>query len=293
MRSILWALVLFFLWVLPVRAARPILMASIFPLYDLARELGGQEVEVHLLLPPGADPHSWEPTPRDLLLLRRAQMLLAVGSGLEPWLEDLLAALPKEQLKVLLLSEGAPLLSLEHGDHGFDPHLWLDFRWDAVFVRRLGEELARLDPRHRDLFLHRAQDAAQRLLALDQRFRETISRCRYRLLLIAGHAAFGYWERAYGLRQVSLAGLSPEAEPTPRALREAIRLVRETKVPAVFYEEPSSRRFAEMIARETGVSVYYLTPGASPTKEELEGGVTFFSLMERDLAHLRRGLSCP
>ncbi len=281
-------LFLFFL-ASPVWAAKPLIVASIFPLYDLAQEVGGKEVKVHLLLPPGADPHSWDPTPKDLLFLRRADLLLAVGEGLEPWLDDLLSGLKKEKLSVLLLSEGAPLLRHDH----LDPHLWLDFRWDAVYVKRMGERLAALDPPHRELFLKRADRLAKRLLALDQEFRQSLSGCRFRLLIIAGHAAFGYWERAYGLRQISLAGLCPEAEPTPKALRQIVRLIRERGVPAIFYEEPSSKRFAEMIARETGVSVYYLTPGASPTREELLAGVTFFSLMKRDLEHLKQGLLCP
>ncbi len=283
--------ILIFLLTTPAGAARPLVVASIFPLYDLAREIAGQEARVHLLLPPGADPHSWEPTPKDLLFLRRADLLLAVGHGLEPWLEDLLAGLEETRLKTLLLSEGAKFVF--HDSRHVDPHLWLDFRWDAVYVKRLGQELSSIDPSHRKLYQKRAKALAQRLLALDEKFRQGLSNCRCRLLLLAGHAAFGYWEKAYHLKQVSLAGLSPEAEPTPRALRQAIEIIRKERVPAVFYEEPSSRRFAEMLARETGVAIYYLTPGASPTKEELLSGATFFSLMEEDLLHLREGLLCP
>ncbi len=273
---------------------RPLVVASIFPLYEIAKDVGAPQADVYLLLPPGADPHSWEPTPKDLVRISQADLLFVVGHGLEPWFEDLAKALKQKGHHVIIASQGAPLLSLDKHDHGaVDPHIWLDFKWDAVLARRLGKALAQLDPAHAKEYQHRAQVTAQRFLALDQAYRKALAHCRCRTLVLAGHAAFGYLARAYGLDMLSLAGLSPEAEPTPRALAKVIKLLRQKGITAIFYEHPSSRRFAETLARETGAKVFFLTPGASLTQEEYEKGLSFFALMEENLRHLRQGLQCP
>ena len=273
--------------------ARPLVVASIFPLYEIARDVGGPNAEAYLLLPPGADPHSWEPTPQDLLYITRADVLFVVGHGLEPWFEDLAKALVKKGPRLLLASQGAPLLSLkDHAQGAIDPHIWLDFRWDAVLAKRLGKILAQIDPKHTEGYLARAQATAQRFLALDRTYRHTLSQCRCQTLVLAGHAAFGYLARAYQLKMVSLAGLSPEAEPTPQALAHLIKLLKKQGITAIFYEHPPSRRFAETLARETGARLFYLTPGASLTQEEYEKGLSFFDLMKKNLDHLRKGLQC-
>lgn len=276
----------------PAWARGPLVVASIFPLYEMVREAGGDYIQAHLLLPPGADPHSWEPTPQDLLLLRRADLVFVVGHGLEPWLEDLFQAIGRE--KLLQATAGAPLLYLDlDSERSVDPHVWLDFKWDAQLALRLGKALSSVDPSRRETYQKNAQHLKERFLLLDQKFKDTLKNCQTRTMIIAGHAAFGYWARAYGLEIISLAGLSPEAEPTPSALRRAVRLIKEKGLKAVFYEELSSRRFAELLARETGVKIYYLSPGATLTKDEMEKGLSFFSLMERNLRYLAEGLSCP
>jgi zinc transport system substrate-binding protein len=149
-----------------------------------------------------------------------------------------------------------------------------------------------VDPTHAALYEKRATATAKRFLALDQAYRQGLSRCRCRKLVLAGHAAFGYLARAYGLEMIALASLSPEAEPTPAALAKMIKLLKQDKVTAIFYEHPSARRFATVLARETGAKVFYLTPGASLIQKEYEKGLSFFDLMERNLKYLKEGLGC-
>ncbi len=272
--------------------ARPLVVASIFPLYELAKDVGSPQADIRLLLPPGADPHSWEPSPKDLLFITRADVLLVVGHGLEPWFEDLEKALRQKKQHLLIASKGAPLRFLGQGQHSIDPHIWLDFKWDAVLAQRLGELLAQVDPGHADFYRHQACQTAKRFEALDQAYRQGLASCRCRKLVLAGHAAFGYLARAYNLQMIALAGLSPEAEPTPQALAKIIKLIRKEGITAIFYEHPTTKRFAQIIAQETGVSMFYLNSGASLSQEEYEKGLGFFDLMEINLRHLRKGLMC-
>ncbi|NPA48887.1 MAG: zinc ABC transporter substrate-binding protein [Thermodesulfobacteria bacterium] len=294
MRRIL--LLLFYLGGLLVStspAQKPLVVASIFPLAEIAREVGGEAIEVRLLLPPGADPHSWEPTPKDLLTLRRADLLLAVGGGLEPWLEDLLAGLKNRNLKIVLALDDGNLSPHKQGhDPEKDPHVWLDFPKDASLCLRLAETLGEICPAKVLYFRERGRLAAQRFKELDLLFARTLETCRYRTVPLAGHDAFHAWEENYGLDFITLAGRSPEAEPTPQALRKMIIFLRKTGLKAVYYDEPQALRFAKLIARETGAKIYYLNPGATLTREELRQEVSFFSLMRRNLRNLSLGLRC-
>ncbi|WP_456434217.1 metal ABC transporter substrate-binding protein [Thermosulfuriphilus sp.] len=273
-------------------------VASIFPLYDFVREVGGERVKVHLLLPPGAEPHSWEPRPSDILAIYRADLLVVIGAGLEPWLDDLLAGLEGKRLRVLVASQGAELLGYQgpdHGDHrhhGLDPHIWLDLAWDQQIVFRLAEELSRLDPQGRDYYFQRARSYAKKLAALDRLYASSLSSCRERVILIAGHGAYAYLARRYSLRQVALFSLSPEAEPSPQRMIKIIKLARRLKARAIFFEAQANPRLARALASEAGLKVLVLNPGASLNQEEIRRGESFLEIMEANLEALRCGLSC-
>ncbi len=265
---------------------KPLIVASIYPLAEIAKEIGGEAVEVRLLLPPGADPHAWEPTPQDILSLKKAALLFAVGGGLEPWLDDL-----RKGLKIRHLFLIFPLKTSYSG-HGPDPHVWLDFPRDAEISWALAQKMAQIIPDKAHLFLTKGKKLQEKFLKLHHLFQEALATCRYRTVVLAGHDAFGAWEKNYGVRFFTLAGQSPEAEPTPKTLQRLVELVKQKGLKAVYYDEPSARRFAEIIAEETGAKVYYLTPAASPTREELAAGLSFWNFMFRNLKYLSLGLCC-
>ncbi len=262
---------------------KPLLVASIYPLAEIAREVGAEAIDVHLLLPPGADPHTWEPTPRDLILLRKADLLFVVGGGLEPWLEDLLKGVKRPPL----------ILSALENASEKDPHVWLDFPKDASLCLRLAKILGQIEPSKAEYFEKKGKEAADKFLKLHRSFKTGLKNCRHRVVPLAGHDAFRAWAKNYDLKFITLAGLSPEAEPSPKALKKLISIIKKEGLSAVFYDEPASKAFAEMIARETGAAIYYLTPAASPTREELKAHLSFWDFMKEDLKRLRQGLSCP
>ncbi|WP_022853304.1 metal ABC transporter substrate-binding protein [Thermodesulfatator atlanticus] len=280
-------------------AKKPLVVTSIFPLAEMAKFVGGNEIKVRLLMPPGADPHSWEPTPRDIFELNKASLLIAVGGGLEPWLDDVVASLKNGRLKLLFMYQGkAPLEhhgheKNKHPEEELDPHLWLDFPRDAAFARRIAKELAEIDPSKREIFLKRGEELSQKFLKLHQAFGANLAKCSLRIVPLAGHQAFSYWEKNYGLKFVALSGFSPEAEPTPRAISKMIKLMKDKNLKAVYYSEPRRLRFARLIAQETGARVFYLSTGAILTRKEISKGVSFFELMWRNLRHLCEGLDCP
>jgi zinc transport system substrate-binding protein len=278
------------------------ILATVFPLQDFAAAVAGDRAETSLLLPSGAGVHTWQPRPGDVARLAECDLLLYIGSGLEPWLPGLLKAFPPGRVRTLEAASGMavagadehePGQSAGEHDHGtLDPHVWLDFELDVRIVERIAAELTKLDPAGRAVFAANADRLAARLKDLDLRFRDGLAGCRGRDLVLAGHEAFGYLARRYGLVQTALYGLSPDAQPKPRDLMRAVELCRAKGITTVFSENSVPPDLSKTLARELGGRVLVLHAGHNLTREQLDRGVGFFDLMEENLARLRDGLGC-
>ena len=275
-------------------AAKVRIMATVFPLREFAAAVAGERGEVSLLLPPGAGVHTWQPRPGDIGRLAGADLLLYIGADLEPWLPGLLKAIPGGRFRTLEASAGLSLLeTAEEDEHGaLDPHVWLDFDLDARIAQKIAEELSRIDPAGRDEFRGNADKLAERLRGLDAEFREGLTGCPVRDLVLAGHGAFGYLARRYGLVQTALFGLSPDAQPRPQDLMKAVDLCRKKGIRTVFFENSVPPDLSRTLAREIGGRVLILHAGHNLTREQQDGGVGFFELMEENLKILREGLGC-
>lgn len=263
-------------------------VAAIYPLAWAADEIARAETSVVNLTPPGVEPHDFELTPRDVARIRGADIVLYLGNGLQPALED---ALDGENNGVDLL-EGISLRrpaddeahggEAEEHDEEFDPHVWLDPVLYAGIVRRIGDELGEPD---------RAELLAGRVEALHDEFEEGLRDCRHSSL-VTSHAAFGYLAARYDLEQIAISGVSPEAEPTPRELERVVEHVREAGATTIFFETLVSPRIARVVARETGAQTAVLNPLEGLTEEEDERGEDYLSVMRDNLRTLRGALAC-
>jgi zinc transport system substrate-binding protein len=278
-------------------------VAAFYPLAFAAEQVGGDSVRVTNLTPPGAEPHDVELSVRDVERVREADLVLYLGSGFQPALED--AAAEAEGTALDLLSGLSLRRGENHGEehgqeHGeeheegheeheeggeeetVDPHVWLDPVRFAAVVRRIGGELDRTDE---------AEDLARRLEALDRAYERGLARCARREL-VTSHAAFGYLAERYDVEQIPIAGISPEAEPSPRELEHVVETVRDHGARVVFFETLLSPRLAETVAREAGVTTDVLNPIEGLTEDELERGEDYFSVMRTNLTAIRRALGC-
>jgi zinc transport system substrate-binding protein len=274
-------------------APRPKIVASIFPLFEFARAVVGEQGEVSLLLPPGAGVHTWQPRASDVIRLSEADMFVCVGAGLEPWIADLLKSLSNKRPKVLAAADFLPLEREKHGGgEVIDPHVWLDFEKDQMVVDRLARVLSEIDVPRAPTYKERAALYNQKLKELDNEYAAALKACAQRILLVGGHEAFGYLARRYHLDQVSLAGLSPDAEPTPGQVASVINLARRERVRFVFVEANTNARLANLLAQEIPAELLVLNPGENLNKKEWISGLTFLDIMEDNLKNLKKGLSC-
>lgn len=289
------------------------IMATVFPLYEMAKVVAGERGEVKLLLPPGAEVHTWQPRPSDMLKLLTADILIYVDDSLEPWLQEMTKGVSSEKLEIIEASREliptditaclssserekraeAEVRKDEHPQGGLlDPHIWLDFGIDRKIVDRIEKTLSRLDPDHEEGYRKRAGVYKKRLEDLDKKYQKSLSQCESRTFIVGGHAAFGYLAHRYGLHQVALYGLSPDSKPSPRKITEVVKVAKAHRAKAIYFESFISSELASVIARETGAKILTLNTGATVSREEFKSGITFFEIMEKNLENLKHGLNC-
>ena len=249
-------------------------VASFYPLAFAAEQIGGRRVDVKNLTPAGAEPHDLEVSPRDVAELRDAELVLLLGHGFQPQLED--AAGDGSNVIRLLDTPG-----LDLHPNG-DPHVWLDPVRYAKIVARIGQALS--DKVAADRLI-------ARLHALDEEYRRGLATCE-RHDIVTSHEAFAYLAERYGLNQIPVTGLTPEAEPQPGDLAHVIELARERGVTTIYFETLVSPRIAETVARETGATTAVLDPIEGLTEEELGRGENYFTRMRANLRALQKGLGC-
>ncbi len=256
---------------------RPRVVAAFYPLAYVASELTGEPGRVLDLTPPGAEPHDVELGSSQVTAVRDAELVLYLGRGFQPGLEQVVAERDGPSLDLL---SGQRLLS---GDGRMaDPHVWLDPTRLATMVTRVG---TRLDA------AGAAAGLAARLTELDREFRDGLADCRRREI-VTSHAAFGYLADRYDLQQVALAGITPESEPSPADLAALVERIEAIGATTIFFETLVSPRLAETVAREVGVEAAVLNPVEGLTDAQATAGDDYFSLMRDNLTALRRALEC-
>jgi zinc transport system substrate-binding protein len=276
-------------------------VTTLFPLYDFARAVAGDKATIQLLLPPGVEPHSFEPKPEDMVRVSKADLVVYTNEHMEPWAVKILQTIASKPVVVdaskgVALLKAGPEEAAEPGapDHGgVDPHIWLDFANARVMVQNIADGLIAKDPANKAFYAANALAYQGELSKLDEEYRAGLSRCEKKMFLHGGHFAFGYLAKRYGLSYRSAQAINPDSEPTPTKIAQLIREMRSNGLKYVYCEELLSPATAEMIARETGAQVLLLNAAHNIGKEDFEKQVSFVSLMRQNLVNLRKGLQCP
>lgn len=250
--------------------------ASIVPLADFCRQIGGDRVDVQVLVPPGASPHTFEPPPSVVARASSAKLFLYVGVGLEPWAERLVKSLKKSSV-ALEAAKGLPLIrdggggelpeskhgggkqAHSHSHRGANPHIWLDPLLAKEICSKIAEALIRVDPPRKEYYEKNLGKYLEKLEALHQEIQERVNTFRIRKY-VCFHPAYVYFSRRYGLEEAGVIELSPGREPSPKHLRNLVAAIREHGIQVVFAEPQLNPRVVEVIALEAGVKVAMLDP---------------------------------
>lgn len=275
-------------------AAKPAIVTTIYPLYDFTKQVVGDKADVVLLVPAGAEPHDWEPAPADMIKIKNAKLFIYNGAGMEAWIDKLQSSILNGK-KVVKASDYVTVLPAQFTEEGepapagvTDPHIWLDPVNVQAIVQGIANAVSETDSANTEYYQSNANNYIAQLQALDQDYQILSNAPRKQI--VTSHAAFGYLAKRYGLQQVAIMGLAPDAEPTPQRMAEIIRYVKANGIQCIFFETLVSPKLSEVIASEAGAQTLVLNPIEGLTDEEIAQGANYITEMRMNLTNLKIAL---
>ncbi len=267
--------------------------ASYYPLFDFAKQVGGDLVQATNVTPPGAEPHDFEPSAKALAEAQKSRVFIYNGGSLEPWTEKF-----RQDYKgtVIKASQGIPLQTgqPEEGQASgnvHDPHFWLDPILAEQIISNVKDGLSQADPAHAAIYARNAATYIRQLQQLDRDYRAGLSQCAQRTVIVS-HQSMSYLAARYNLSVEAIAGLSPDSEPNPERLAGISRIVADENIHYIFFESLVSPRLADTIAKETGARTLVFDPIEGLSNEAQKAGKNYLSVQRDNLKNLRLALTC-
>jgi zinc transport system substrate-binding protein len=258
---------------------------SSYPLEFIARQLVAGDKVVTNLVPFGTDPHEFEPSAKQISGIYDSTIFLFNGADLDPWAEKIQEDLASKGIVPMKAVAGLTLID------GADPHFWLDTDNMTKVANRLAVVLIKLDPNKTQDYQSRLEAFTKSMRSLDDEYATSLATCKQKNLVIS-HNFFAYPAKKYGLIEVPISGLSPESEPTPKALADIITLIKSQKVGVIFRETLISPKLVESLAQDAGVKVATLNPLEGLSAQDASLGLDYISIMRENLKQLKQGLEC-
>ena len=274
-------------------------VCTLFPQYDFVREIAGDCVELTLLLPPGVESHSYDPTPSDMKAVASADIVIRVGENMETWSSKLMGSAGDGAVLLDLADEmGLELEAHEHGDDEHadsakerDPHIWTDPVLAKDMVRIITEKLCELDEKNAAEYDSRSELYISKLEALDKDIKEIVGNAKRKTVIFSGRFALKNFTDRYGLKAVSaLDACADNSEPSAAAVAKIVDTVKGENIPVIFYEELIEPKTAKIISSETGADMLLFHSCHNLSKDDFNSGETYLSLMRKNVENLREAL---
>jgi zinc transport system substrate-binding protein len=269
----------------PETAGKISIATSFYPLGEFAKQVGGDYVDVSVVVPPGVEPHDFEPTPQDIVKIYNAKLFIYNGGEIDPWAPRIEKSLQQQSIETM------NMLAIIGKTQSNDPHIWLDPIIAQQQVNAIRDALVVIDPEHDTQYRLNAYNYNRKLAQLDTNFRAGLLTCTSHDA-VTSHAAFGYLAQRYHFTQVPITGINPDEEPSAKKLSEIVQLVKDKKIQYVFFETLASPRTAELLAQEAQVKTLVFNPLEGLTPMESLQGKNYISIMQDNLKNLRLALNC-
>lgn len=290
------------------------IVTTIFPYYDFVRQLAGDKADVRLLLSPGSDPHSYEPTPSDIVAIENCDLFIYNGGESDEWVDGVLSSIENKSVKVMKMMEYVTLRheqsmdhNHEHAEHEdmddndeghdheegeeYDEHIWTSIRNAERMSASIADELISVDSKNSDYYNEKKADYISSLDSLDKKFTEVANNKKRDTLVFGDRFPFLYFVSDYDLGyECAFPGCSHETEPSTAVVSHLIDFTRENNIPVVFYLELSSGKIAQIISEDSSAKTMQFSSCHNVTKEDFENGATYISVMEQNLEALKEAL---
>ena len=282
-------------------------VSTIFPPYDFTRAISGENVALNLLLPPGAEMHSYEPTPQDIINIQNCDIFIYVGGESDTWVKGILDSIDTSKMKIISLMDCVEPVEEElvEGMQGekddtqedtdepeYDEHVWTSPRNAMLITQKISDALIAVDEAHAEEYRANTASYLEKLTQLDEEFKAVVAAANRTTLVFADRFPLRYFAEAYGLKYfAAYPGCSSEAEPSADTVSFLIDKVKSEEIPVVFYIELSNQQMADTVCAETGAQKLLFHSCHNVTKDEFNGGKTYLQLMEQNVENLKIALS--
>lgn len=285
-------------------------VTTLFPYYDFARQVGGDHINLTMVVPAGMDSHSFEPTPADMITIQNADVLICNGGEMEHWLEQALEAIDTSHMTIVSMMDYVDTVEEEHMEGmekaahvheleadghenhiEYDEHIWTSPVNAMKCVQVIGDTFCTADSTNREVYQSQKEVYLERLKQLHETFLKVSEERKRNMIIVGDKFPFRYLADEYGFDyRAAFSGCSTDTEPSARTIAYLIDKVKEQKIPVVYYLELSSHRVSEIIGEETGAVPLLLHSCHNVSRREFDGGITYLELMEQNAENLRRGL---
>lgn len=273
-------------------------VATLFPQYDFVKQVGKDKVEVSLLLPPGTETHTYDPSPKDILNINKSKLFVYTGEYMEPWAESIASSIDKS-VKVLDVSTGIEYIKEEHNheeehehEHEYDPHIWLDISNAKIMVDNILKSLIEIDSENAEYYTQNATEYKEKLDELDMKFENVISSGKRNIICFGDKFAYMYFIQRYNLEYITAYdSCSSSSEPSVARVLEIEERIQKENIPVIFYESLSEGTVAKSIARDMNIQALEFSSVHTVSLEDVQNGATYISVMEKNLDSLSKALN--
>lgn len=283
-------------------------VATIFPEYDFLRQIAGDKINLSMLVIPGAETHSFEPTPEDIKRVNAANMFVYVGGDSDEWVKSILDSVDKKNMEVVTLMDCVQLVEEEtiegmteeaHEEHEeggeeveYDEHVWTSPKNTKLIVQKLSNKLCELDPANKDTYQKNTEEYLKKLDKLDSKFQDVVNNGKRKEIIVGDRFPFRYFADAYGLKYyAAFPGCSTDTEASAKTIAFLTDKIKSDKIPVVFHIELSNENVCNSLCEATGAKSVLLNAVHNVTKNDFEAGTTYLDLMEHNVLALKEALN--
>lgn len=275
------------------------IVATLFPQYDFAKQITGDNADITLLLTPGSESHTYEPTPKDVSKIQQADIFLYIGGESEVWVDEVLKSAQNKNLKTVRLMDYIDPVEESHedDDHNheaaeYDEHIFTSLKNSLILLDEICSAICEEDKENEDTYKRNAESYAEKISELDEKFTDLINNSARKTVVFGDRFPFAYFAKDYGLDcHAAFSGCSSETEASSATISSLIDIVKKDNVPTVFYIEFSSQSIADKIAGAAGVKTALLHSCHNISKEDLEKGTSYVDLMTQNYQNLSEALN--
>ena len=278
------------------------IISTVFPPYDLARQIAGDNAEISILLPPGSEIHNYEPSAKDMIAIRNCDIFLYIGGENEQWAEKLINSNDTENVTAVKLIDYVPTLSEDEDEHDHDhehehehetdEHIWTSPKNAQLMLSAVYDAICKVDPSGKQTYTKNKDAYAKQLSDLDNAYRSAVDNAKNKTIVIADKFPFRYLAHEYGLEfSAAFAACSDESEPGVSTMIKLTKTIKENNIPAVYYLEFSSTKIADTLCDETGATKLMLHSCHNVSKQDIENNVSYVDLMKQNLENLKLTLN--